>query len=59
VRGFATGLRSGFDAVRAGLIEHWSSGAVEGTVNRIKTIKRQKYGRASLDPLRKSILAPP
>ena len=35
-----------------------SPGAVEGTVNRIKTIKRQMYGRASFDLLRKRILNP-
>jgi hypothetical protein len=34
----------------------WSSGAVEGAVNRIKMIKRQMYGRANLDLLRKRIL---
>lgn len=59
IRGFATGLRSDFDAVRAGLSQHWNSGAVEGTVNRIKTIKRQMYGRANLDLLRKRVLYPP
>src|SRR5207248_2283297 len=36
LRCFATGLRTDFDAVTA----DYSSGAVEGTVNRIKTIKR-------------------
>ena len=35
VRGFATGLLSDFDAVRAGLTQHWSSGAVEGNINRV------------------------
>jgi transposase len=59
VRGFAIGLRSDFDAVKAGLTQHWSSGPVEGTVNRIKMIKRQMYGRANLDLLRKRVLAPP
>jgi transposase len=59
VRGFATGLRGDFDAVRNGLTQQWSSGAVEGAINRIKMIKRQMYGRAKLDLLRKRILAPP
>jgi transposase len=58
VRAFAVGLRSDFDAVRAGLTQQWNSGAVEGTVNRIKMIKRQMYGRAKLDLLRKRVLAP-
>ncbi|MGW1729204.1 hypothetical protein ACWCQK_41015 [Streptomyces sp. NPDC002306] len=30
--------------------------AVEGQVNRIKMLKRQMFGRAGLDPLRKRVL---
>ncbi|MCX5612527.1 hypothetical protein OHB39_33940 [Streptomyces sp. NBC_00047] len=30
----------------AGLTLDWSSGSIEGAVNRIKKIKRQLYGRA-------------
>lgn len=59
IRGFAAGLLNDFDAVRAGLTQPWSSGAVEGNVNRVKMIKRQMYGRAKLDLLRKRILAQP
>lgn len=59
IRGFATGLRADFDSVRNGLTQPWSSGAVEGNVNRIKTIKRQMYGRAKLDLLRTRVLARP
>ena len=40
----------------AGLTLPWSSGAVEGHVNRIKMLKRQMYGRASPDLLRRRIL---
>lgn len=57
LRGFAAGLVSDRDAVVAGLTRPWSSGPVEGQVNRIKTIKRQMYGRANLDLLRKRVLA--
>lgn len=46
----------GRDAVIAGLTLPWSSGAVEGHVNRIKMIKRQMYGRAGFDLLRKRVL---
>jgi transposase len=53
---FVTGLRRDFDAVKAGLTLPWSSGAVEGHVNRIKMLKRQGYGRANPDLLRKRIL---
>jgi hypothetical protein len=46
LRGFAKGLRKDWAAVTAGLTLPYSSGAVEGHVNRIKMIKRQMYGRA-------------
>lgn len=42
----------------AGLALEHSSGPVEGTVNRIKTLKRQMYGRANFDLLRERILHP-
>jgi len=53
---FAQGLCLDLDAVTAGLTLPWSSGIVEGNVNRIKTIKRQMYGRASFRLLRTRIL---
>ncbi|MFY1652754.1 ISL3 family transposase [Solwaraspora sp. WMMB762] len=43
IRSFAKGLRPDWDTVRAGLTTSWNSGAVEGSVNRIKTLKRQMY----------------
>ena len=56
LRGFAKGLRKDWAAVTAGLTTPYSSGAVEGHVNRIKMIKRQMYGRAKPDLLRKRVL---
>ncbi|WP_406011732.1 ISL3 family transposase [Streptomyces sp. NBC_00984] len=56
LRGFASGLRKDWDAVMAGLTLHWNSGAVEGHVNRIKMLKRQMFGRAKHDLLRKRVL---
>lgn len=53
---FADGLERDWDAVLAGLTLPWSSGPVEGHVNRIKMLKRQMYGRASLPLLRKRVL---
>jgi transposase len=53
---FTTGLKRDWDAVLAGLTTPHNSGAVEGNVNRIKMIKRQMYGRAKFDLLRKRIL---
>jgi len=50
------GLRKDCPAVTAGLTLPYSSGVVEGHVNCIKMIKRQMYGRAKLDLLRKRVL---
>jgi len=56
MRSFAAGLRKDWPAVTAGLTPPWSSGTVEGHVNRIKMIKRRMYGRAKPDLLRKRVL---
>lgn len=53
---FADGLRRDYQAVTAGLTLPWSSGPVEGHVNRIKMLKRQMYGRAGFALLRKRVL---
>ena len=53
---FARNLRRDLDAVRHGLSLPYSSGPVEGNNNRIKMLKRQMFGRASLDLLRKRVL---
>jgi transposase len=56
LRSFTAGLRRDLDAVAAGLTLDYNSGAVEGTVNRIKQLKTAMYGRAKPDLLRKRIL---
>jgi transposase len=56
LKSFVTGLRADQDAVTNGLSLRWSSGAVEGHVNRIKMLKRQMYGRAGPDLLRRRVL---
>jgi transposase len=56
LRSFAAGLKRDLTAVVNGLSLPYSSGAVEGNVNRIKMLKRQMYGRANLDLLRKRVL---
>jgi transposase len=52
LRSFAAGLPLDEGAVAAALTESWSNGPVEGQVNRLKTIKRQMYGRAGFELLR-------
>jgi len=46
LRSLAAGIRTDQQAVTNGLTLPWNSGMVEGTVNKIKMIKRQMYGRA-------------
>ncbi|WP_434600592.1 ISL3 family transposase [Streptomyces sp. A5-4] len=53
---FVTGLGQDLDAVVAGLSLCYSSGAVEGHNNKIKMLKRQMFGRANFDLLRKRVL---
>jgi transposase len=53
---FANGLRDDYDAVKAGVTLPWSNGPVEGHINRLKTLKRQMFGRASLDLLQRRFL---
>ena len=53
---FAAGIRNDHAAVTAGLTLPYNSGKVEGTVNKIKMLKRQTYGRAGFPLLRKRVL---
>ena len=56
LRSFVVGVRRDQDAVTAGLTLPWNSGVVEGHVNRLKMLKRQMFGRAKTDLLRKRVL---
>ncbi|MFD3622712.1 transposase [Streptomyces sp. NPDC058676] len=56
LRRFAQHLERDLDAVMASLTQTWSSGVVEGHVNRIKMLKRQMFGRAGFELLRKRVL---
>ncbi len=56
LRRFAQGLLLDEAAVRAGLTLEWSNGQTEGHVNRLKTLKRQMYGRAGFVLLRQRLL---
>jgi len=51
-RGFLRDLK----AIIAGVTLPWSNGQVEGRVNKLKFIKRQGYGRAGFDLLRRRVL---
>jgi len=50
------GLKQDLDAVLNAIKTNWSSGKVEGKINKLKTIKRQMYGRASLELLKRKAI---
>jgi len=54
LKSFVNGIRADLKAVRNALTMNW--GQVEGQINRLKFIKRQMYGRAKIDLLRKRVL---
>lgn len=56
IANFAYGIAQDYEAVRAALSYEWSNGQTEGQVNRLKMLKRQMYGRAKLDLLKKRIM---
>lgn len=55
-REFAIVLRRDLAAVEAALTHEWSNGQTEGQINRLKMLKRQMFGRASLSLLRRRFL---
>lgn len=56
MRRFASSLKADEAAVKAALSLPWSNGQLEGQINRLKTLKRQMYGRASFHLLRQRFL---
>jgi transposase len=54
----ADSLWEDYAAVKAGLTLPWSTGPVEGQINRLKMLKRQMFGRANIDLLRQRVLLP-
>lgn len=55
---FAAGVEADKDAIAAAIATPWSSGQVEGKINRLKAIKRQMFGRAKIDLLKARVMAP-
>jgi transposase len=56
IQHFESRLQGDILAVEAAVTEPWSNGPVEGQVNRLKTIKRQMYGRAGVELLRARLI---
>jgi transposase len=59
LRRFAEGIRRDEAAVLAAMTQRWSNGPVEGHINRLKTVKRQMYGRAGFVLLRARVVRAP
>lgn len=55
LRSFARVVARDRDAVLAALCFRWSTGPVEGHINRLKLIKRQGYGRTGFALLRQRV----
>lgn len=51
IASFARSITKDHDAVHVAISEPWSSGQVEGQVNKLKLVKRQMSGRAMIDLL--------
>lgn len=56
LKSFVTGIERDYDAVKEALRQPWSQGQTEGFVNKLKTVKRMLYGRASFSLLRQRLL---
>jgi transposase len=56
IRRYAEGIRRDESAVLAAVTQRWSNGPVEGHINRLKTVKRQMYGRAGFVLLKARVL---
>jgi transposase len=54
---FGRGIAADRAAVRAALTEPWSNGPTEGSITKLKLIRRQMYGRGKLDLLRARLVA--
>jgi len=57
LRNFAKGILRDSSAIVAAITLPWSNGQTEGQVNRLKTLKRQMYGRGSFELLRQRFLS--
>ena len=57
IRSLAASVRRDQPAVQAALDYEWSSGRVEGLITKIKLVKRQMFGRGSLDLLKHRVMA--
>jgi transposase len=53
----AAGMEADATAICEAITSRWSNGVVEGHVNRLKMLKRQMYGRAGFELLRRRVMS--
>lgn len=58
IASFGNGVSKDIDAIRNAIEQPWSSGQVEGQINKLKMLKRQMYGRAKIDLLQARLVGP-
>ena len=58
LRCVAAGMEPDAAAICEAISSRWSTGVVEGHVNRLKVLIRQMYGRAGLELLRRRVMSP-
>jgi transposase len=58
IASFGNGVAKDIDAIRNAIDQPWSSGQVEGQINKLKMVKRQMYGRAKIDLLQARLIGP-
>ncbi|EFO2174720.1 transposase, partial [Escherichia coli] len=58
LRRVAVGMETDVPAICEAINSRWSNGVVEGHVNRLKMLKRQMYGRAGFELLRRRVMSP-
>lgn len=54
----AAGMEADATAIHEAISSRWSNGVVEGHVNRLKMLKRQMYGLAGFELLRRQVMSP-
>lgn len=57
IRKFAAGIKADQQAVQNAMDIYLNNGILEGTINKIKAIKRQMYNRASYKLLKIKLIA--
>lgn len=56
MRSFAKVMLSDLAVVHNAILLKWSNGQVEGQINKMKTVKRQMYGKCSFDLLKRRLV---